>query len=85
MTTALLTRFVTQRPFEPFTLVTADGRELHARHPEHVSLGTAAMSVVYIHPTGQLEFLDTDLVVSIRTIYPAEFDVYGEPAEPEGE
>ena len=32
MNTNLLTRFLEQLPFEPFTLQLMDGRELHVRH-----------------------------------------------------
>jgi hypothetical protein len=78
MTSALLTRFVEQRPFEPFTLVTADGRDFHVPHPEYVSLGGHVLSVMYLHPNGQVEFIDAALVVSVRTVYAADVGSYRE-------
>ena len=78
MTSALLTRFVEQRPFEPFTAVTANGREFHVNHPEHVFLGEYALSLTFLHPTGQIEIIDAAPIVSIRTIYAADVAGYSE-------
>ena len=78
MTSEHLTRFVQQRPFEPFTFVTVDGREIQVRHPEHVSMGQHALSVTCTHPTGQIEIIDANLIVSIRTLYAADAADYSE-------
>jgi hypothetical protein len=76
MTSAHLTRFAEQRPFEPFIMVTADGRELHAPHPEYVSLGEYALSITLQHPNGQVEVIGAAHIVSIRTIYTADAGDY---------
>ncbi len=59
MTTIQVVRFFEQRPFEPFTMVLVDGREFHVRHPEIATLAQAALVVNYIHPTRQVEVIDT--------------------------
>ena len=69
MTAEYLIRFVMQRPFEPFTLTLADGRELQIAHPEFAQLGEFAAVVTVVLPTDQIEVVDTSLIVSIRTIY----------------
>jgi hypothetical protein len=78
MTSPWLTRFVRQQPFEPFTMVVADGRELHVPHPEHASLGDFATTLIYMHPTGQIEVVDAAMIVSIRTIRAADLANYSE-------
>lgn len=72
MTTDYITRYVQQRPFEPFTVVTTDGREFHVSHPEFATLGEYAATVIYLHPTGQKEIVDVSMIVSIRTIRAAD-------------
>lgn len=76
--TGHLTRFIKQRPFEPFTLVTADGRELHVNHPEFATLGDHVDTLIYVYPSGQVEIIDSRLIVSLRTIYPADLHAYGD-------
>jgi len=78
MTSPWLTRFVVQQPFEPFTMIVADGRELHVPHPEQASLGDYATTLIYMHPTGQVEVVAAALIVSIRTIRPADLGAYSE-------
>lgn len=84
MTSRYLIGFFEQRPFEPFTLVMASGRELHVMHPENATLGFAGMSAIYQHPTRQVEVIDAELIESIRTIYASEMTTY-DGQEPESE
>jgi hypothetical protein len=72
MTTDVMTHFIEQRPFVPFTLVLANGREIHVPHSDFVGSGRAVLNVHIIIPTGQLEVVDTALILSIRTFHPAE-------------
>jgi hypothetical protein len=53
-----------------------DGRELHVHHRDYAQLGRAVQFVIYLHPNGQVEFVDADQIVSLRTIYPADFSDY---------
>jgi hypothetical protein len=73
VTTPEIIQFFEQRPFEPFTISTIAGREFQVLHPEVAFLGRAALVVWFVHPTRQLEVIDTGLIVSLRTIYATEF------------
>jgi hypothetical protein len=70
MTAEWIIKFVLQRPFESFTIVLLDGRELHVRHPEAIVIGRFGLVVEYFHPTSQLEIVDAAGIISLRTIYP---------------
>jgi hypothetical protein len=76
MTTADLTNFVEQRPFIPFTLMLANGREVHVPHNEFITTGNAVQSVYVVLPTGQLEVIDAGLIVSIRTFHAAQLPTF---------
>jgi hypothetical protein len=71
MTTADMTSFLKQRPFVPFALILPNGREIFVPHSDFIGGGHAMLSVYVILPTGQLEIVDTAMVVSIRTFHPA--------------
>ena len=73
MTTPLMIHYVQQRPFVPFTMILASGREIHVPHSDFVLAGQGVLTVSVLLPTGQLEIIDTALIVSIRTFHPAEF------------
>jgi hypothetical protein len=73
MTSALMTHWVLQRPFVPFTLILVNGREIHVPHSDFISSGRGVLTISVLLPTGQLEIVDTALIVSIRTFHPAEF------------
>lgn len=61
-----------RRPFAPFFLHTADGRELRISHPDGVAWGPGSMPrTLMVGHDGGLELLDLTLVVSIRTPEPA--------------
>ncbi len=76
MTTAMLARSFMQAPFEPFTLVLSNGRELHVHQPEFTDVDGRAQVVVFQHPSGQVEIVDPTLIVSIRTIYGGDLGDY---------
>ena len=71
MTPQPLARFFLQRPFEPFTMVLVDGRELHVSHPEFADADAQAETVAFQHPSGQVEVIDPRLILPMRTIYSA--------------
>ena len=69
MTWQPLARFFMQQPFEPFTMVLANGREIHVNHPELAGVNAPDGIVFWQHPSGQIEVIDPALIVSVRTIY----------------
>jgi hypothetical protein len=73
VTTEQIIRFFDQRPFEPFSFTLVNGREIQALHPEQISVGRHGSIVFFFHPTRQIEVIDTSLIVSIRTVYAADF------------
>jgi hypothetical protein len=75
VTTETIVRFFYGRPFRPFIVSLANGREIHFLHPEQAVVGDAALTVNYVHPTHQVEVIDSALIVSIRTVYPADRDM----------
>ncbi len=69
MTAEYVIRFFMQRPFEAFTMVLTDGREIHIPHREFAEIEQYAVTVLVVLPTRQVEVVDTSLIVSLRTIY----------------
>jgi hypothetical protein len=74
MTTAYTTRFIAQRPFVPFVMLLANGREHVISHPEFVHVGEYALTVFVLHSSGQVEVIDTALIVSFRTLYASDLN-----------
>ena len=70
MTTAFVTRFCEQRPFVPFTMSLADGREYEIPHSDFIAAGEHAMTVHLHHESGEVEVIDASLIVSFRTLQP---------------
>lgn len=70
MTTAIAVRFVEDRPFERFEIVTVDGRTIRAPHSDYVSLERHATVMIVYLDDGRWEFVDVTQIVSIRTIDP---------------
>ena len=83
MTTGPLARFFMQQPFVPFTLVLVDGREFHVHHIEFAMVSRDDGVVTFLHPSGQVELIDFNLIVSIRTIYPADIGEFQSPRDSE--
>jgi hypothetical protein len=69
MTTAYVTRFVLERPFVPFVMLLTNGREHVITHSDFVALGEYAAVLLVFHPAGQVEVIDSELIVSFCTLY----------------
>jgi hypothetical protein len=63
VTSAELQRLLQEKPFRPFIVRTADGRETRVSHPE--AMAYDGRIATYIHPTGGVEIFDLFLVSSI--------------------
>jgi len=70
VTTELMTRFVRQRPFIPFEMITVDGRRVEVPHSDFADLERFAAAVTVIDDAGHVEIIDASLIVSIRTLEP---------------
>jgi hypothetical protein len=70
MTSDELRKLLDQKPFQPFVVRTADGRETRVSHPE--AMGYQGRIATYIHPTGGVEIFDLFLVSSILVDVPLE-------------
>jgi hypothetical protein len=55
-----------QRPFRPFFIRMADGREIQVRHPDAVAWGGEHSRIMtYVSPTDDWEVIDVALVTSL--------------------
>jgi hypothetical protein len=67
MTIAELKPIVGRRPFRPFSLLMADGRELPVRHPNQLGWrGDDAWEIAYVSSGKDGEILDLSSILSIR-------------------
>lgn len=66
MTVEQLRKAHQARPFEPFTLRTADGREYPVAHNEFLSFSQSGRTVVVSTPDDSYEVLDLLLVTSLH-------------------
>jgi hypothetical protein len=67
-----------RRPFQPFLIRTADGREIEMRHPDAIAWGNRRI-VSYVSPTDDWEVIDIALVTSLLTpASPAETKTEGD-------
>jgi hypothetical protein len=57
------------RPFEPFIVFVADGRELRIVHPEMASTGRALLTLHIVLEGGQIEVLDASFITALRTVH----------------
>jgi hypothetical protein len=62
VTTDQLPKLINARPFRPFVLRTADGREVEVKHPENIAYGGGRIAVVVIQD--DVEIIDLLLVPS---------------------
>ena len=76
MTTEYIMRIFDARPFVPFMLIMANGREITVSHPELTVIGEYALTVSVIHPSRQVEVIDSALIVSVRTLYPVPHNIW---------
>ncbi len=54
------------RPFRPFTIRTADGREIRVAHPDCLAMSQSGRTVVIVHPDDSLSILDLLLVTELK-------------------
>jgi hypothetical protein len=54
------------RPFRPFVLHLADGREIQVRHPELLAIDAADNTAYVIWPPTDFQVVELNLVTSIR-------------------
>jgi len=66
MTIEQLRRAHQNRPFEPFTIHLADGREVYVRHPEFLAEFPGGRSIVVTLSDQSWEVIDVMLVTSLR-------------------
>lgn len=60
-----------RRPFEPFHIHMADGRDLRITHPDNVAWNPGDFTrVVFVGHTDGWEVLDLTLITSIRVPHP---------------
>jgi hypothetical protein len=64
MTTDQIKERLERRPFVPFAIRQADGRETRVTRPESLAYGGGRI-VVYIHPDGRVEIIDLLLVSTL--------------------
>ena len=67
MTVEQFRKFKKARPFEPFTIRTADGLVYDVSHPEVISSSPAGRTVIIMHADGSMVTIDLLLVTSIQT------------------
>ncbi len=61
MTTDQLRDTLARRPFVPFVIRQADGKETRVTHPESMAYGGGRVAV-YVHTDGRVEIIDLLLV-----------------------
>ncbi len=54
------------RPFQPFSLRLADGREYAVRHPEFMAVFPSGRTVIVTDTDDAFDIIDTALVVSVH-------------------
>ena len=64
MTTEQLKQCLEHRPFRPFVIRQADGKETRVTHPEAMGYGGGRIAT-YIHPDGAVEIIDLLLVSTL--------------------
>ena len=70
MTTEQLKSAHGRRPFVPFVIRQADGRETRVTHPEALAYGGGRIAV-YVHQDGRFEVIDLLLVPTLLLDAPA--------------
>ena len=68
MTVEQLKRMRDARPFAPFSVHAADGRQFHVMHPENMILSRSGRTFTVENVDGLSEVLDTLLVMSLRPL-----------------
>jgi len=65
-----MSRFILQRPFVPFEIVTVGGRCIEVRHSDFANVEQFVTAMTILDDKGRSQFIDTALIVSIRTLEP---------------
>ncbi|MBI2925942.1 MAG: hypothetical protein HYY24_09585 [Verrucomicrobia bacterium] len=68
MTIETMREFYEARPFRPFTLHLADGRNVTVQHPEFMAYHPEGGTLVVFQPGGALKILDVNLITEIETL-----------------
>ena len=71
MTTDQLPNLIKSQPFLPFTIRTADGREVKVLHPESIAYKGGRIAVV-LNPDESVDIIDLLLVPGINVPAPVE-------------
>ena len=71
MTTDQLPKLIRARPYKPFPIRTADGREIEVSHPEAVAYSGGRIAVV-LNTDESVDIIDLLLVPSVYVQSPAE-------------
>ena len=54
------------RPFRPFTIRVADGREYQVQHPEFLAFSVTGRTIVVSTPDDVYEIIDTVMITSLH-------------------
>ena len=68
MTSDQVHAFLRARPFVPFAIHLADGRELRVDHPENAMVSDLGLSAAVVNPDGVIEIVDLLLITSLRPL-----------------
>ena len=66
MTIEQLRKVHDARPFQPFTIYLADGRNYHIPHNDYMSHSPSGRTVIVYHPDDSASILDLLLVTEVR-------------------
>ncbi len=70
MTIEQLRRVHQARPFQPFTMFLADGRNIHVSHNEFLAQSPSGRTAIVYQPDESFEIVDLLLVVSLGVTTP---------------
>ena len=60
------------QPFQPFTMILADGREILAHHPEYMIVPPVGRTACVWQKNGELDIIDIIMVTDLKFGPPAE-------------
>jgi hypothetical protein len=66
VTSDQVTRLQNSAPFKPYLILLADGRSIHIRHPDFVSVSDKEQLLFVYDLRDNVEIIDLLLVVSLR-------------------
>jgi hypothetical protein len=73
MTTEQLPKLIKATPFTPFTIRTADGREIKVLHPEAIAYPGGRIAVV-VSPDESVDIIDLLLVPTLQILGPGQVE-----------